>query len=51
MFTSIIGAGIIPAMLAWCGERFSFALSFVIFGLVIFTASLAAIAKLRIPEA
>jgi MFS family permease len=51
MFTSIIGAGIIPAMLAWSGERFSFALSFVIFGLAIFMASFAAIAKLRIPEA
>jgi MFS family permease len=51
MFTSIIGAGIIPAMLAWSGERFSFALSFVIFGMAIFMASLAAISKLRIPEA
>lgn len=50
MCTSIIGAGIIPAMLAWSGERFSFALSFVIFGLAIFMASFAAISKLRIPE-
>lgn len=50
MCTSIIGAGLIPALLAWSGERFSFALSFVLFGGFMFAASLAAIARLRIPD-
>ncbi len=49
MCTSIVGAGLIPALLAWSGERFSFALSFVLFGVAIFTISLAAISRLRIP--
>jgi MFS family permease len=48
--TSIIGAGLIPAVLAWSGERFSFALSFTLFGAVLFAVSLMAILKLRIPE-
>lgn len=48
--TSIIGAGLIPAVLAWSGERFSFALSFTLFGAALFTVSLMAILKLRIPE-
>jgi len=48
--TSIIGAGLIPAVLAWSGERFSFALSFTLFGAVLFAVSLLAILKLRIPE-
>jgi MFS family permease len=48
--TSIIGAGLIPAVLAWSGERFSFALSFSLFGAALFAASLIAILKLRIPE-
>jgi MFS transporter, NNP family, nitrate/nitrite transporter len=34
MCTSIIGAGLIPALLAWSGERFSFALSFLLFGII-----------------
>lgn len=50
MCTSIIGAGLIPAALAWCGERFSFALSFVLFGGIIFGLSLFAIARLRLPR-
>ncbi len=50
MCTSIIGAGLIPALLAWSGERFSFALSFVLFGLLMFITSFMAICKLRIPE-
>ncbi|MBU4524761.1 MAG: MFS transporter [Desulfomicrobium sp.] len=50
MCTSIIGAGIIPAMLAWSGERYSFALSFVLFGVAMFIASFAAISRLRIRE-
>ncbi len=49
MCTSIVGAGLIPALLAWSGERFSFALSFVLFGVAIFMISLAAISRLRIP--
>ncbi|ACU89771.1 MFS transporter [Desulfomicrobium baculatum] len=48
--TSIIGAGLIPAVLAWSGERFSFALSFTLFGAALFAVSLMAILKLRIPE-
>ena len=48
--TSLIGAGLIPAVLAWSGERFSFALSFTLFGAVLFIVSLMAILKLRIPE-
>jgi MFS family permease len=48
--TSIIGAGLIPAVLAWSGERFSFALSFTLFGAVLFAVSLMAILKLRIPQ-
>ncbi len=48
--TSIIGAGLIPAVLAWSGERFSFALSFSLFGAALFFASLFAISRLRIPE-
>lgn len=48
--TSLIGAGLIPAVLAWGGERFSFALSFTLFGAVLFIVSLMAILKLRIPE-
>lgn len=50
MCTSIIGAGLIPALLAWSGERFSFALSFFLFGGFMFAASLAAIAGLRIHD-
>lgn len=50
MCTSIVGAGLIPALLAWSGERFSFALSFVLFGVAIFIISLAAISRLRIPN-
>jgi MFS family permease len=48
--TSIIGAGLIPAVLAWSGERFSFALSFTLFGVALFAVSFFAISKLRIPE-
>ncbi len=50
MCTSVIGAGFMPAILAWSGETLSFSLSFVIFGIVLFTASIAAITRLRIPE-
>jgi Na+-driven multidrug efflux pump len=50
MCTSVIGAGFMPAILAWSGETFSFALSFLVFGIAMCAASAAAIARLRIPE-
>ena len=50
MCTSVIGAGFMPAILAWSGETFSFSLSFVIFGMAMCAVSIAAIARLRIPE-
>lgn len=50
MCTSIFGAGLIPAALAWSGESFSFALSFTLFGGFMFVASLVAIVRLRIPR-
>jgi MFS family permease len=50
MCTSVIGAGIMPAILAWSGETFTFALSFVIFGIFLCAVSAVAIARLRIPE-
>ncbi|KAF5041089.1 Major Facilitator Superfamily protein [anaerobic digester metagenome] len=50
MCTSVIGAGFMPALLAWGGETFSFALCFVLFGLTMCAASALAVAGLRIPE-
>lgn len=50
MCTSVIGAGFMPALLAWSGETFSFALSFALFGLAMCAASALAIARLRIPD-
>jgi MFS family permease len=50
MCTSILGTGLIPALLARSGERFSFALSFLLFGIIMFIASFMAISRLRIPE-
>lgn len=51
MCTSLVGAGILPASLAWCGERLTFALAFSLFGVLTCAASLVAIRKLRIPTA
>jgi len=50
MCTSVIGAGFMPAILAWCGERFSFALSFILFGALMCVLSALAIKRLRIRE-
>jgi MFS family permease len=50
MCTSVIGAGFMPAILAWCGERFSFALSFILFGALMCALSALAIRRLRIRE-
>lgn len=49
MFTSLIGAGILPATLAWCGEQLTFALAFSLFGAMTCAASILAIRQLRIP--
>ncbi len=50
MCTSVIGAGFMPAILAWGGETFSFALCFLLFGIAMCAASVLAIVRLRIPE-
>jgi hypothetical protein len=50
MCTSVIGAGFMPALLAWSGETFSFALSFVLLGVAMCAASALAVAGLRIPD-
>ena len=50
MCTSVIGAGFMPALLAWSGEAVSFALSFAVFGALMCLASAAAIARLKIPD-
>ena len=50
MCTSVIGAGFMPALLAWAGETLSFALSFVLLGAAMCAASALAVAGLRIPE-
>jgi len=49
MCTSLFGAGLIPSGLAWFGEIFSFALSFVLFGVLILALGAAALNRLRIP--
>ncbi|NLW81071.1 MAG: MFS transporter [Desulfovibrionales bacterium] len=49
MCTSLFGAGLIPAGLAWCGEFFGFALSFALFGAALFFLMLMTILRLRIP--
>jgi MFS family permease len=50
MCTSVIGAGFMPAMLAWAGETFSFALSFALFGAAMCAAGALAVTGLRIPD-
>jgi MFS family permease len=50
MFTSVVGAGFMPALLAWAGETFSFALSFVLLGAAMCAASALAVAGLRVPD-
>jgi hypothetical protein len=39
-----------PAMLAWAGETFSFALSFALFGAAMCAAGALAVTGLRIPD-
>jgi len=51
MSTSILGAGLMPAGLAWCGEHFSFAGSFALFGGAILGVSVWALRQLKIPAA
>jgi MFS family permease len=51
MCTSVLGAGLMPAFLAWSGERFSFALSFALFGTLMSALCALAIVRLRIPKA
>lgn len=49
MATSILGAGLIPASLAWCGEGIGFGPAFSLFGAVMFACCLPAVWSLRIP--
>jgi NNP family nitrate/nitrite transporter-like MFS transporter len=49
MCSSIMGLGVIPGLLAWCGERSSLGLSFSVFGGLLLACSLLAIKHLRIP--
>ena len=50
MCTSLIGAGAVPALLAWAGENYSFPLAFACFGVLVLAGGVWALSRLRIPE-
>lgn len=50
MCTSLIGAGAMPALLAWVGENHSFPLAFACFGVLILAGGVWALSRLRIPK-
>ncbi len=50
MCSSIMGLGVIPGVLAWCGERFSLGLAFSVFGGLMIACSALAVKNLRIPK-